>query len=312
MPGGQFGQLGEPSADGQPLHRMPPHVLQHGAREVTHVQQGDLRQPVLGHHRLLRGRARAPRDMPVSGRERHVHPAADRVDPGRAGVGHHDARRAQDRDSAQDAQANVPRETCDLLTVVHRDRDLDVAGATVFRRHPRDVIPHHLAGNGVDRGLSDLEREPGECHRSHAGPRLEHHPGPRGQQPYGGPHQGAVGDVRIVARVLDHACRGPSVAELLHRQREGGVWPLGRVMVTGSGNSPVSSAVYAAVVAAVAQAPVVHPGRRPVCLSWAVRPPCASLLMDGPIGCPCTYSSSAARRRPAEWRSPWWPSTGSG
>jgi hypothetical protein len=31
------------------------------------------------------------------------------------------------------------------------------------------------------------------------------------------------------------------------------------VIVTGSGNSPVSNAVYAAVVAAVAHAPVVHP-----------------------------------------------------
>src|SRR5690606_36839070 len=52
-----------------------------------------------------------------------------------------------------------------------------------------------------------------------------------------------------------------------------GVWPLGRVKVTGSGNSPVSSAVYTAVAEAVAQAPVVHPGLRPVCWSWAPRPP---------------------------------------
>ncbi len=35
--------------------------------------------------------------------------------------------------------------------------------------------------------------------------------------------------------------------------------PSGSVMRTGSGNSPVSSAVYAAVVAAVAHAPVVQP-----------------------------------------------------
>ena len=52
-----------------------------------------------------------------------------------------------------------------------------------------------------------------------------------------------------------------------------GVCPFGSVMVTGSGKSPVSRAVYAAVVAAVAQAPVVQPGRSPVCLSWALRPP---------------------------------------
>ncbi len=38
-----------------------------------------------------------------------------------------------------------------------------------------------------------------------------------------------------------------------------GRWPFGNTIVTGSGNAPVSSAVYAAVVAAVAQAPVVQP-----------------------------------------------------
>ena len=38
--------------------------------------------------------------------------------------------------------------------------------------------------------------------------------------------------------------------------------PFGSSMVTGSGNSPVSSAVYAARVAAVAHAPVVQPRRR--------------------------------------------------
>jgi hypothetical protein len=40
-----------------------------------------------------------------------------------------------------------------------------------------------------------------------------------------------------------------------------GVSPFGRVMVTGSGKRPVSSAVSAALVAAVAQAPVVQPRR---------------------------------------------------
>ena len=40
-----------------------------------------------------------------------------------------------------------------------------------------------------------------------------------------------------------------------------GCCPLGRVTSTGSGNSPVSSAVKAALVAAVAQAPVVQPRR---------------------------------------------------
>jgi outer membrane receptor protein involved in Fe transport len=43
-----------------------------------------------------------------------------------------------------------------------------------------------------------------------------------------------------------------------------GCSPLGRVTVTGSANSPVSKAVSADLVAAVAQAPVVQPRRSAV------------------------------------------------
>ena len=46
--------------------------------------------------------------------------------------------------------------------------------------------------------------------------------------------------------------------------------PLGKVMFTGSGKRPVASAVKAAFVAAVAQAPVVQP-RRNVCCGFSTR-----------------------------------------
>ena len=55
----------------------------------------------------------------------------------------------------------------------------------------------------------------------------------------------------------------PTVAAASSRdsraRAKAGCLSCGRSMVTGSGNSPVSSAVYAAVAAAVAQAPVVQP-----------------------------------------------------
>jgi hypothetical protein len=47
---------------------------------------------------------------------------------------------------------------------------------------------------------------------------------------------------------------------------------LGRVIWTGSGNSPVSSAMTAALVAAVAQAPVVHPRRSEELTASACQP----------------------------------------
>ena len=52
--------------------------------------------------------------------------------------------------------------------------------------------------------------------------------------------------------------------ESLSDSKQSGKWgvsPLGRDMLTGSGNSPVTSAVSAALVAAVAHAPVVQPRR---------------------------------------------------
>ena len=72
-----------------------------------------------------------------------------------------------------------------------------------------------------------------------------------------------MGHVGIVAGVLDDAGRGAD-----RRPATGGARaklgrsPLGRVISTGSGNSPVSSAVKAAFAAAVAQAPVVQPRRK--------------------------------------------------
>ena len=39
-------QLSEASRDGDPRHRMTPHIFQQPACEVTHVQHGTVRQPI--------------------------------------------------------------------------------------------------------------------------------------------------------------------------------------------------------------------------------------------------------------------------
>jgi hypothetical protein len=70
-----------------------------------------------------------------------------------------------------------------------------------------------------------------------------------------------VGDVGIVAGVLDDAGAGEAVAAVGEGQREPGRVPFGSVTATGSGNAPVSSASQAALEAAAAQVPVVQPRR---------------------------------------------------
>lgn len=63
-------------------------------------------------------------------------------------------------------------------------------------------------GTGLIAGSPTASGSPGSVTVPTPGPARNTTPEPHGQQPYGGPHQGAVGDVRIVAGVLDHACRG--------------------------------------------------------------------------------------------------------
>ena len=164
--------------------------------------------------------------MRVSGRAGDVDAAPDAVDPGGAGVRHHDAGGAQDGQPAEDAEPRVPGALRDLLAVVDRDLDRDVTGAVVRRRDSRDVLADHLPRYRVDRGLADLERQAGLGHRAHARAGAERDPGPGLAVPDGGADQGAVGDVRVVTGVLHHSCLGVVLVELLDREREGRLLPL--------------------------------------------------------------------------------------
>ena len=123
-----------------------------------------VRQRVELLHRPLGGRAGGRGDMVEAGRPRHVDAAMDRVDPGGAAEGHHDAGRAQDRQPADDAQAPVEGLLRQRLAARDGDRD---------RRRPSrprvaaaisaTASPHHLPRHRVDRGLAgrDLQARDG-------------------------------------------------------------------------------------------------------------------------------------------------------
>ncbi|CAM5382919.1 hypothetical protein SANTM175S_00348 [Streptomyces antimycoticus] len=114
------------------------------------------------------------------------------------------------------------------IAVVHRDLDLDVAGAAVPGRDRGDVVAHHLAWHGVDGRFADRERQPGPGHRADARTGPEDHSAAGRQGPYRGPDQRAMGHIRVVARVLDDRGHGMVRRQLLGRERERGPLPLGQ------------------------------------------------------------------------------------
>ena len=93
------------------------------ADEIAHVDQRMVGQAVAGADGGLGRVAGRRADMGAAARARDVDAAMDRMDPGRAGIGHDDAGRAEDRQAADDAEPAVGGALGDLLAA--GDRDLD-------------------------------------------------------------------------------------------------------------------------------------------------------------------------------------------
>ena len=111
--------------------------------------------------RRLGGRAGRAGDMGEAGGARHVDAAVDRGDPGRAGKGHDDAGRAEDRQAAHDAEPRVPGLVGQRLAAGNGDLDLDIAGAAargeVFAIAARII----LRGTGLIAGSPGGTGRPG-------------------------------------------------------------------------------------------------------------------------------------------------------
>jgi hypothetical protein len=102
---------------------------------------------------------------------------------------------------AEDAQPRVGGLAGHQLAAGHRHDDADATGGEVDDL--ADRLRDHRPGHRVDGGLADLEPEPGLGHDAHADPALQHDPG----RLVPGDRRGqvrAVGDVGVVAGVLDH------------------------------------------------------------------------------------------------------------
>ena len=201
-------------------------VLEQTAREVSHVDHRLGRKGVERLHRRLRHAAGAAGDVREAGRARDVHPPVDRVDPCRARVRDDDPGGAEDRESADDAEARIPGLPGEPLAVAHPDLDDHVPRCAMRGGDFRDGLAHHPARHRVDRGLAGGDREAGPGHRPHARPGPEFDALSGRTLPDGGDDEGEVGHVGVVARVLDDAGAGEALAELFRREREPGPLPL--------------------------------------------------------------------------------------
>ena len=158
--------------------------------------------------------------MGQAARPRHVDAALDRRDPGRAGIGHDDARRPQDRQAADDAQAPVHGAAGEDLAVLHRHLHDDVRGLAGAGRRLTDRLADHGAGHRVDGGLADRDGKAGTGHSADARARAEDDALAGFGAADAGADQRAVRHVRVVARVLDHAGRRPAFTLIGPGQRE--------------------------------------------------------------------------------------------
>ena len=126
--------------------------------------------------------------------------------PGCGGIGLHYPGAAQDRNSAQYAKTSVGGFLGNLFTAGNRDfhRDALIRHQTVGGPGLQNRFCNHAAGHSCNRWPADLDAGTGHGNRAYAGAAPDAH-GSRGLrvEGYGATNFGTVGNVRVVATVLD-------------------------------------------------------------------------------------------------------------
>ncbi len=189
-------------------NRVAAQIFQHPADEIAHVDQRRLGQVVQAGDRRLRGRAGGAGDVVQADGAGDVDAAMDRIDPGGAGIGDDDAGGAQDRQTADDAEATVQRPLRELRAAGYRQLDNSVRGAAEQVGDLGKRRADHGARDGVDRRLPRRHRQAGARYRADASACPEDDAAVRRGEAYGRDDQGAMGDVRIVPGILDDAGAG--------------------------------------------------------------------------------------------------------
>ena len=220
----ELGHLCNAAGDGDVRNRMCAQIFEHAADEVAHVDQCLLPERMQPHDSLFRGPTRCPSDVRKSESASDIDPLVDTGDPRGAGIRHHDARGAEDRQTADDAQARIERARRKRFAIRNCDFDFDVGSIAGQRSQLHYGLADHPARNRIYRGLADPQGQTRPCDRADAFACSENNTTAGGTFTYARKNKCAMGNVGIVASILDHT-RGRAVAPFVaDRESEG--WPL--------------------------------------------------------------------------------------
>jgi hypothetical protein len=157
-------------------------------------------------------------DLVCAVTQRNPHVNLNGCDPRSERQRLNDARGAQYRDTAYDAQPGIEGPPRDVFPVFATDHEVETASAMRLRLHGqylRDGLAHHLAGYRIDRRLANRHPKPGSSHDAH--PLAGKEAGlTRRVCAHLGKHRCTVGVVRIVTAVLEHVCASDVPANPTH------------------------------------------------------------------------------------------------
>ncbi len=183
----------------------------------------------------------------------------------------HDARRPQDRNAADNAEARIPGLLARSRAPPMTEMVISASGWVPCARAASSSTPTIIgARGGVDRRPPRGNRQAGLGHGADPVACLELESGPCRQTPDLGPDMGAMGHIRVVAGVFYDASFRKIARKHRFQQWKGRFFALGQRYGDVFGEFPVRRAKKAAFVAAVAQQPVVQPRRNsPAGFAWS-------------------------------------------
>jgi hypothetical protein len=197
------------------------YIFKRAADEVAHIDERGLGQIMHLLHGYLGGRAGRSSDVCELDGAGNVDAAPDRLDPRRAGIRNDDAGSAEDRQPADDAETPVQGFFRQRLAAGNGNLHRHVTGIAVSRSDLSDCLADHLPGHRIDRRLTGRNGKAGTRHRADALAGAERYAAPWCARPHRRQDQSAVGDVGIIASVLDHARRRAAVVTRGGRERKG-------------------------------------------------------------------------------------------
>src|ERR1700736_3172352 len=135
--------FGKTSGDGDAWDGVSLRIFQHAADEVAHVDERGFGKTMQLPNSHLGSRPSGASDVLEAARACHVDTAVDGVDPGRAGIGHDNPGRPQDRKSTKNAETRIERSGGERFSTGNREFDDNVAGGPeALRPFANSPSPH--------------------------------------------------------------------------------------------------------------------------------------------------------------------------